>query len=237
MVLIHGWGTDRRVLKPLFDHAQRLRRVVSVDLRGFGESDTLEHPQTIPGHADDIALLLAELGLNKPVIVGHSMGGAIALDVAARYGERVSAAVLLEALVMAPEASVAGLRQVLHGLRSDRYREVVAGLMKHIAGPHLCPEARAWLVSTATSCQKSVLVAAMEGLLAFDSAAAAAHVRCPLLYVGRGEPYADFERLRVLCPQLVIGQLVGCGHYFPLEVPEQLEPMVERFISTALAAG
>ena len=51
-----------------------------------------------------------------------------------------------------------------------------------------------------------------------------------MLYVGTKERYADLGRLRELCPQVVIGQFVGCGHYFPLEVPEQLCPMIARFI-------
>jgi hypothetical protein len=47
--------------------------------------------------------------------------------------------------------------------------------------------------------------------------------------------YADIERFRELCPQLLTGQLVDCGHYFPLEVPEPLNAMVGRFLETHVA--
>ena len=230
VLLVHGWGTDRQLLQPLFAYLQRSHRVVSVDLRGHGESDAPEQAYTVQGYADDVAFLAAELGLEKPVVIGHSMGGLIALDVAARYGDRISAAVILEAMVAAPESRVAGLGPVLAGVRTEGYRAVLTGLMNYLTGPHFDAAERARLVRTVTSCPQHVLVSAMEDMLAFDSAAAAARVTCPLLYLGTSTTYADLDRLRQLCPQLVTGQLVGCGHYFPLEVPEQLNAMVGRFL-------
>jgi hypothetical protein len=107
--------------------------------------------------------------------------------------------------------------------------------MGYLAGPHFDPAARGRLVASAVACPQRVLVSALEGIIAFDSVAAAAAVRCPLLYVGTSTTYADLDRFRALCPQLVTGQLVGCGHYFPAEVPEQLHPMIARFIATHVA--
>jgi pimeloyl-ACP methyl ester carboxylesterase len=86
-----------------------------------------------------------------------------------------------------------------------------------------------------TSCAQHVLVSTLEGIIAFDSIAAASGVKCPLLYVGTNTTYTDVKRFRELCPQFVTGQLVGCGHYFPIEVPEQLNAMVARFIQTNVA--
>jgi pimeloyl-ACP methyl ester carboxylesterase len=236
IALVHGWATDRGVMAPLFEHLQRAHRVVSVDLRGFGDSDAPRQSYTIRGYADDLAHMIAELDLTRPVVIGHSMGGLIALDLAARHPDQVSAVVILESMVAAADTVVAGLRPVLDGVRSGAYRDVLTGLMTYLTGPHFDPTARARLVQLAASCPQHVLVSAMQDMLDFDSAAAAARVRCPLLYVGTATPYADLARLRALCPQLVTGQLVGCGHYFPLEVPDQLHPMVDRFLQTQLGA-
>lgn len=234
MLLVHGWGTDRTLFQPLFDHARRSRRVVSVDLRGFGESDSPERAYTIEGYSDDLSFIAAELGLERPVVVGHSMGGMIALDFAARHPAELSAAVVLEAMVVAPESLLAGLRPMLEGVRSAGYREYVARLMSHLAGPHFDLAERARLASLVASCPQHVLVSALEGIIAFDSIAAARAVARPLLYVGTSTRYTDATRFRELCPQLVTGTLVGCGHYFPLEVPEQLAPMIDRFIETSV---
>ncbi len=53
-------------------------------------------------------------------------------------------------------------------------------------------------------------------------------------YVGSSTPYSNLPRFRELCPELVTAELVDCGHYFPLEVPEQLHPAVRRFLDGAL---
>jgi pimeloyl-ACP methyl ester carboxylesterase len=232
LLLVHGWATDRSVMKRVHEWAQRSRRTVAVDLRGFGESDAPEQPYPIEAFSDDLAFVVAHLGLDRPIIVGHSMGGMVALDFAGRHPEQASAAIVLEGMILAPEL-LDGLRPILAGVRGHDFRDRVAGLMSYLCGPGFDPQERRQLVAVASSCHQHVLVSAMEGILAFDSEAATRKVKCPLLYVGTGERYADIGRLRALCPQVVTGQLVGCGHYFPLEVPEQLCPMIARFIQLA----
>jgi pimeloyl-ACP methyl ester carboxylesterase len=232
LLLVHGWATDRSVMKPLFEWAQRSRRTVAVDLRGFGESDAPEQPYTIASYGDDLAFVASHLRLARPIVVGHSMGGMIALDFAARHP--AAAAIVLEGMILAPEL-LDGLRPILARVRNADFRDAVAAAMSYLCGPRFDPQDRSHLVAVARSCRQHVLVSAMEGILSFDSEATASAVKCPLLYVGTGERYADLDRLRALCPQVITGQLVGCGHYFPLEVPEQLCPMIARFIR--LAAG
>lgn len=235
VVLVHGWATDRSLWRPLFAQLKASHRAIAVDLRGFGESAAPEQPYTIEGYADDLAFMMDKLDIPKAIVVGHSMGGMIALDFASRHPGRAAAAILLEGMVVAPPPLLAGLRPMLDGVRSERYREVVAGLMGHLTGPWFEPAERARLAALAASCPQHVLVSALEGILAFDSIAAAKAVKCPLLYIGTATSYADLGRFRELCPQLVTGQLVGCGHYFPLEVPDQLSPMIARFIRTSVA--
>jgi pimeloyl-ACP methyl ester carboxylesterase len=77
MVLVHGWGCDHTSLKAQADYFSRTRRVVSLDLRGHGESDAPDEGYTMAGYAADVAWLCAALGLHKPVMVGHSMGSNI----------------------------------------------------------------------------------------------------------------------------------------------------------------
>jgi hypothetical protein len=56
----------------------------------------------------------------------------------------------------------------------------------------------------------------------------------PVLYVSSGPWFADVARVRELCPQLVTAQTVGSGHYHQLEVPEQVNAMIDRFLAVAL---
>src|SRR3982075_2427821 len=79
LVLVNGWTGDHGIFTPQIAHFGQTRRVVAVDLRGHGASDAPEQEYTIPGFADDIAWQCAQLGLQKPVVIGHSIGGAVVL--------------------------------------------------------------------------------------------------------------------------------------------------------------
>lgn len=233
ILLVHGWGTDRSIWRPLSGHLHRGHRTIAIDLRGFGESDAPRESYTIERYSSDLAWIVETLALEKPIVVGHSMGAMIALDFAGRYPQRLGAAVLLEGMIAAPDL-VAGLTPILEEVRGEEHRAFIAKLMARLAGAYLEPSHLARLSAIAASSPKHVLVSAMEGIIAFDSIAAAARVASPLLFLGTAAKYADLVHLGRLCPQLVTGQLVGCHHYFPLEVPDQIDAMVARFLATSL---
>jgi len=232
LVLVHGWGMNRSVFGPLAEHLVPSHRIVTLDLRGFGESDTPEQPYTIETFSDDLAFLITELHLESPIVLGHSLGGMITLDFAARHADKLSAAIILEGPVVPPNPLATVLGPLLESIRGENYREALTAFLNHLVGPHFDPAERTRLTEIFTSCPHHVLVSSFEHMIAFDSVAAASQVTCPLLYVGTQTRYADTQEFRKLCPQLKLGQLVGCGHYFPLEVPDQLAPMLTRFIQT-----
>ncbi len=80
LLLINGWAGDHGVFMPQINHFADRRRVVAINLRGHGASDAPQQEYTPPGFADDIAWQCGQLGLQKPVVIGHSMGGAVALE-------------------------------------------------------------------------------------------------------------------------------------------------------------
>jgi pimeloyl-ACP methyl ester carboxylesterase len=101
--LVHGaGGCDHTDFAPQVAHFGQRQRVVAFDLRGHGSSAAPEQDYSIPGHAEDVAWMIQELGLYKPIVVGHSMGGAIAFDLAARYPNLPAAIVAIDAPVVVP---------------------------------------------------------------------------------------------------------------------------------------
>ncbi len=107
VLLVHGHGANLAIFAPL---ATRLAtqgcRVVAMDHRGFGRSSAVPDEFDFHGLIDDVAFVLERLDLRDAVVVGHSMGGAVALGLAARRGDvtadRVSALVLLNGVSRGP---------------------------------------------------------------------------------------------------------------------------------------
>ncbi|MFI5916181.1 alpha/beta fold hydrolase [Dactylosporangium sp. NPDC051541] len=92
IVLLHGGGSGRGTWDA-FTRQVRGRRVIAPDLRGHGESPRCEQ-YPLRGYADDVIELLGELGLEAPVLVGHSLGGFTATLVAQRRPDLVGRLVL-----------------------------------------------------------------------------------------------------------------------------------------------
>jgi pimeloyl-ACP methyl ester carboxylesterase len=83
------------------------------------------------------------------------------------------------------------------------------------------------------SAPQHVMAAAAEDVFTRDAAATAAACRVPFLFITAAAPRSDLAQLRELCPQLVVGQTVGAGHFAQLLVPEQVNAMIARFLAVS----
>lgn len=91
VVLIHGFPTCGHLWTDVVPELPAGHRVIVLDLLGFGRSDPPgQHPVSVRAHADRVVGLLDLLGVNHAAVVGHDVGGAIALTMAARHPLRVS---------------------------------------------------------------------------------------------------------------------------------------------------
>ena len=92
VVLLHAGVADRRMWQPQVPALSHRFRVITPDLRGFGDSPLPPEPYA---DADDLADLLDHLGVADAAVVGCSMGGRVALELATRHPDRVNSLVLL----------------------------------------------------------------------------------------------------------------------------------------------
>ncbi len=114
IVLAHGLTDSGLCWSRLARELERTYDLVMVDARGHGLSDKPEHGYGPREHVKDLAGLIDALGLNKPVVIGHSMGGATASMLAAEYPDLIRAAILEDPAwhwPKSPEAEAAEVRQ------------------------------------------------------------------------------------------------------------------------------
>ncbi len=240
VLLVHGWCCDRTYFAPQFEHfAGRGHRVVAVDLRGHGRSDKPHQGYTMEVFADDLRWMCERIGLEKPVVIGHSMGGIVAFDLASRYPALTAAIVMLDAAVVLPSGARAAIAGFLEELRGPGYEEAQR---RYVANVLFIPtddrRRKARILDGMAAAPQHVMVSAMEGLRDYDPAAVAEGCREPALYVAADEPSprADVARLLEMCPQVQYGKTVGSGHFCQLEVPEQVNAMIDRFLAISLPA-
>jgi pimeloyl-ACP methyl ester carboxylesterase len=234
-VFVHGWTCNHTHFAPQAEHFAREHRVVAVDLRGHGASDAPEQRYTVSAFADDVAWLCEQLGIEQPVLVGHSMGGTVVLEVAARHPELPSAVVTVDSAPIVANSDAA---------------ETAAALVDVFAGPD-GPATRAALIEQTTSAlthdpelhgrvrqdmaavPDHVAFSCITNLGAWDGEAAARACRVPALHIGAEDPFNDAAALRAINPLFRTGQTVGAGHFNQLEVPDQVNLMIERFLAVS----
>jgi pimeloyl-ACP methyl ester carboxylesterase len=101
LVLLHGFPLDHHLWDEVAPLLEDTFDVIVPDLRGFGNSTMIAAPQSMDDYASDIASLLNHLNIQKAAIVGHSMGGYVALAFARLYPERVRGLGLVSSQVLA----------------------------------------------------------------------------------------------------------------------------------------
>jgi pimeloyl-ACP methyl ester carboxylesterase len=229
-VLIHGTGGDHTHMQPQFDDFSKQGKVVSVDLRGHGKSDKPHENYTLELFADDIHFICQERNIVKPILVGFSMGGNIAIDLATRYPDFSRAIVILDSGFLYPIPVLAMMKDYLHELKEGDF----AGCIHKIVENGLLPTDRCkqFVEKSLLSTPQYVWASAFENMMAWDAHVATHLKKCklPLLYIEAAKQLVDLEVLKKLCPQLIHGKVIGSGHSLSLEVPEQVNPMIEKFL-------
>ena len=84
IVLLHGWGQNIEMMKPLGNSFSNEYRITILDLPGFGKSDEPKESWDIEKYSSFLELFLKELNVKKPIVIGHSFGGRLAI----RYSSR-----------------------------------------------------------------------------------------------------------------------------------------------------
>lgn len=236
LVLVHGWCCDRTFFRPQLDHFRNSNTVVALDLRGCGRSARPENGYAMRDYADDVAFLCRELGLTGIVVVGHSLGGMIGIELAARHPSLVRAVVAVDPgpIDVLPEARLAydSLAASMEGPDGEAVRRAfVEGNFPAAADAEL----RRSIVETMTSTPLPLATHMLREAFEWNGVGALRRCAAPLLVVlsatgGSNDP----ARLLAHRPDAHIGVTVGVGHFCQLEAPEQVTPMIERFLATAL---
>ena len=234
LLFVPGWCCDHTAFRPQFDHFSRAHAVTALDLRGCGQSDAPDGGYSIPELADDVAAFCAAVGIEKPVVVGHSLGGMIAVDLCARHPSVPRALVLVEPGPIAPRPeSVEFFRsfaEVLEGPGGEEARREYV----HDMGARDEELAR-WIVELMCRPEQHVAAAVIRGVSEWDGRGPLARCEVPVLVL-RDEigENTDVLRLLEIKPDLQAGITVGAGHFHQLEVPEQVNAMIERFLAVSL---
>jgi len=240
VVLIHGYPLCRQMWRPQVEALVAAGyRVVTLDLRGFGESEASDGPYSMSVFADDVAALLTHLGIERAVIGGMSMGGYVLLNLVERYPQRLTAAMFLVTRAAADDepgrmrrsSMAAEIAAGRPKIVTDAFAGILFAADTAVAHPELVSEVKNWMTATDHHGLAGGLLAMRDRsdyvdlLSSFD---------LPALVVGAEEDRAvPPEHSRVLAEKLPHARLCmisAAGHMANLEKTENFNACLLKFL-------
>ncbi|PWI41306.1 alpha/beta hydrolase [Streptomyces sp. ICBB 8177] len=225
LVLVHYWGGSAATWDAVVERLPGTRSTVRFDQRGWGASRELPGPYDLDELADDLATVVAAVGSQRYVVVGHSMGGKVAQLFAARRPLGLAGLVLVAPAPPEPPAHVTeAYRQTLaHAYDTP---EDVGNALDHVLTAAPLPEpVRATVVRDSLAADARARQEWPLRGIAWDIADAARRIQVPVTVLA-GEhdqvepPHVLREQLLPHIPHARLDVVPGAGHLLPLEAPD-----------------
>lgn len=209
--------------------------VIALDLPGFGEAGEAKTPDTIAGFSEFIVTILSQLSVDRFYLVGHSMGGAIAQQVAIDYPDKIHKLVLYG-------TSSSGILPE----RFENFDESIRRLELHGVNTHADRVVPTWFVHGTESpsysmCRSAVgglqvnnAIAAQQAIAKWDVTDRIREIVAPTLVVGGDQDRScsprEAYKLWDNIPNSSLFIVPGCAHTVHLEKPELFAEIVRQFL-------
>ena len=228
LVLLHGFPLDHHLWDDVSSLLEDKFELILPDLRGFGESTTVDAPYSMDDYASDIAGLLDQLGIQKVAVAGHSMGGYVALAFAKLYPERVSGLALISSQVLAdpPDRKEGRYKSAADVAEKGIGGVVEAMTSKFTSDPRLQAVARALMERQQPGAYIGALKAMAERM---DSTSLLSTFKFPVVIV-----HGDADALIPVARAREVKAAVPDSHYVELKDTGHV-PMLEAAKETAEA--
>ena len=245
LVLIHGFPTSSHLWQDLVPLLPEGRRVVVMDLLGYGRSDPPGAlPLDIKAHADRVLILLDLLGINRACLIGHDVGGGIAQAIAVKTPHRVSHLCLISSVAFDewPSREVKLARATLPLTRHLPATWLLSVLRTDLARGYVDDDLAArsidrYVRSFSTPTGRDLLVAHLEGLDSSDTVeigARLAAVPSPTTIIhGAHDPFLPLsgaKRLQQAIRGATLEVLESARHFLPEESPERLAELIAELL-------
>jgi len=241
LVLIHGFPLCRKMWRPQAEALDRAGcRVITPDLRGFGESGLSTGTVNMDVYADDIVALMEHLGIDRAVVGGMSMGGYVLLNLLERYPERVAAPLFIATKAGGDDEAAKARRTALaeasrtQGILpvAETFRKLLFAPATLAENPQLVDEVFGWMRAADPRGAAAGLIAMRDRK---DYVALLGSISQPALVIGADQDQAvPLENSRIIAegiPDAELCILHGGGHLVNLEQPEGFNDALLEFLA------
>lgn len=231
VVLLHGWGSSIEAWRCVINALSGICKFYAFDFPGCGKSETMSEPWTLDDYCDLAVDFIEAMGLDNPVIIGHSHGGRVTMKLCADGRVNPEKIVLIDAAGLIPKKS---LKQKARAKTFKIIRKTLElGPLKKPCAP-LLEKARNYFGSADYNAAPPVLRKTLVNLVNQDIRDILPNIKASTLLIwgdkDTATPLSDAKTIEGLIPDAGLCVLEGCGHFSYAEKPYQANAILNSFL-------
>lgn len=229
-VLIHNAGGNHQFFSHQVELLKKHGNVIQLDLPGHGNSGLISSYKM-----RDLSLIIEKicnsLSLKNICLIGLNNGANIAIETALNHSLPIKNLILIDPPMLMDQSFIGEINHFIQRLEKAEYREFIQSLADAL---FIKTDSSNKEIATKafTKVDKKSLQEVFKGLIEWDANAAdiLKKIKHPTLCILTDEHHCSYEQLRKKAPQFEIGKVVGSKCWATLEVPDQINAMIERFL-------
>jgi pimeloyl-ACP methyl ester carboxylesterase len=229
VVFIHCWTCNHEFWRPQIEHFSRKYQVVWMDLAGHGLSGSNRSDYSMSAFGEDVASVVNRVGAEKVVLVGHSMGGPVAIEAANLLGDKVVGVVGVDTFYTPFKLprSEKDFEEFLKPFKTD-FKRTSAGLVESMFTDDADPDVKATIVKQMSAADKDMATSAMYGIYSWSVKNDPGGLE---KYAGklRNINAAPSGKETALHESVIL--IPGVGHFIPQVKPDEFNEVLDRVIA------
>ena len=240
LLFIHGWSCDSNYWREQLPVFKRKYSVITVDLAGHGGTDGNRTEWTIANFGRDVATAAAAIPNQRIILVGHSMGGPVAIEAARLLKNRVIGIIGVDTFntIGAPMPGKAQIDAILKPFEADFIGHTRSLVVEHLFTPTGNRELANKIAYDMSLSPPRVAIPSLRALFEYDFTEPLKEISVPIVTINSdlGEPINE-ARIRKVLPKFRAVVLPGEGHFLMMEDPAKFNAALEAEIQAMLPAG
>lgn len=240
LVLIHGWSEDSNYWREQVPQFKQKYTIIAVDLAGHGGTDGSRSEWTLARFGGDVATALAAVPNQKLILVGHAMGGPVAIEAARLLKDRVIGIIGVDTFktVGAPVATKAQVDAIMKPFEADFIGHTRTLVTDTFFAKGANAELAKKIAYDMSISEPRVAIPSLRATLEYDFTGPLKDVSVPIVAIESdlGEPVNE-ARIRKVLPKFHAVTIKGDGHFLMMEDPARFNPALETEIQGILAAS
>lgn len=229
VILVHGWSCDSSYWSEQLSALRQHFDVITLDLAGHGKTPATRTDFSMASFGRDVAEVVAQLPADQPIVlVGHSMGGPVAVEAALLLGERVRGVIGVDtfASIGLPKPSAVENAARLAAFERDFRSTTLAFVSQSFFRADADPNLRERIANDMASADPKVAIAAIQGLNDWDGTQRLPLLKQPIATINADQVPIDAARLQRYAPSFRLITLAGQGHFLMMENPSRFNPVL-----------